>query len=279
MATQPTPDTGMELRDLFSDHQFRYRELRTHEENSQAKAFLRLARVFAESPQTLLQELVEIAIAYCGADSAGISLEDPELGRARFRWIAVAGSFGKFLNGTTPRFFSPCGTTLDRGRPQLYRVTEPYYRYLGIEAAPINDGILIPWEAGDLRGTIWAVSHGSKQTFDFSDFTTLQGLADFAAIAVRHHGQQEVLREKEKLAAFGAAAHCLAHDINNPLQALTNILYLARHSSTEGAMYLEQATGELDRLSEMVRKILARDPIVREAVPAKMPPGFEHGNN
>lgn len=187
----------------------------------------------------------------------------------------MAGSFAAFLNGTTPRFFSPCGTTLDRGRPQLYRVHEAYYRYLGIEAAEINDGMLIPWEAGDLRGTLWAVSHGSCSTFDFSDFTTLQGLADFAAIAVRHHSQQQELREREKLAAFGAAAHCLAHDINNPLQALTNILYLARHGSVDTAAHLDQAAEELDRLSEMVRKILARDPVLHQEVPPKMPSKFE----
>lgn len=275
MATQPTGDTGMELRDLLGDHEFRSRKVRRHEPNEQAKAFLRMAHVFAENPQTVLEELVHAAVTYCGADSAGISLEDPELGRARFRWIAVAGSFGKFLNGTTPRFFSPCGTTLDRGRPQLYRVKEPYYQYLGIAAQPINDGILIPWTAGELRGTLWAVSHGSRSTFDFSDFTTLQGLADFAGIAIRHHAEQQQLRESEKLAAFGAAAHCLAHDINNPLQALTNILYLARYSGSDGTTYLEQASGELDRLSEMVRKILARDPMVREDVPRKMPPSFE----
>jgi C4-dicarboxylate-specific signal transduction histidine kinase len=37
---------------------------------------------------------------------------------------------------------------------------------------------------------------------------------------------QEVLRESEKLAATGRLAATIAHEINNPLESLTNLLYL-----------------------------------------------------
>ena len=96
--------------------------------NREADAYRTLAQVFADSPDVILQKLVETATSFCGADSAGISLEQTaDSGERVFRWVAISGSFAGFLGGTTPRFFSPCGTTLDSARPQLYRVTKTYY--------------------------------------------------------------------------------------------------------------------------------------------------------
>ena len=71
-------------------------------------ALRRLTQVFAERPHDVLQELVNVAVSCCGADSAGISLAEPnEAGEQTFRWIAIAGSFKPYLGGRTPRFFSP----------------------------------------------------------------------------------------------------------------------------------------------------------------------------
>lgn len=152
--------------------------------------------------------------SFCGADSAGISLEETgDNGERRFRWVAISGSFAGFLGGTTPRFFSPCGTTLDAGRPQLYRVTKPYYEYLGIQAEPITDGILIPWETGEMRGTIWCVSQGRHEAFDMADYQLLEGLASFAAIAVRNSFQQKQLREQEGLLGAAAVAEKLRPEL------------------------------------------------------------------
>jgi signal transduction histidine kinase len=101
------------------------------------------------------------------------------------RRFSRAGTFSQYLNGTTPRFFSPCGTCLSAGRPQRYRVTKPYYDFLGVVAEPINDGLLIPWTSDESRGTIWAISHGSAETFGPDDYKLLNTLADFAGISVR----------------------------------------------------------------------------------------------
>ena len=40
---------------------------------------------------------------------------------------------------------------------------------------------------------------------------------------------EETLRETEKLAAMGRVAGIIAHEINNPLAAITNIFYLLRN--------------------------------------------------
>jgi signal transduction histidine kinase len=63
----------------------------------------------------------------------------------------------------------------------------------------------------------------------------------------------------EKLAATGKLANAIAHEINNPLEALTNLVYLAQGSDTleEVRKMLGLATNELDRISRITRQSLS----------------------
>lgn len=247
-------ETGMEMSDLRADPAFLNRTGHAHSAARNAEALRRLAHLFSNKPEGILPELVDIAVEYCGADSAGISLEVPT--EEKFRWVAVAGTFSAFLHGTTPRFFSPCGTCLDRGVPQLYRVSKPYYDYLGIEAEPITDGILIPWIAGNIRGTLWAVSHRSSEAFDNGDLELLESLADFAGIALRHQAHEAELLRKAEASAAAAMANELAHEINNPLQSLTNTIFLAAQGGEQAKHFAAQAVRDLADLSARVRELL-----------------------
>jgi len=69
---------------------------------------------------------------------------------------------------------------------------------------------------------------------------------------------QEALRRSEKLAVAGRLAASIAHEINNPLEAVTNLLYLIRHSDTltEALGYLGTAEQELSRVTEIVTQTL-----------------------
>ena len=253
-----TDESGMELRDLLEDIDFTRRKRSTRTNGERAEAMHRLAQVFAQNPDDVPQRLVDIAVEFCGADSAGISLEDTSAtGEPVFRWVAIAGSFAKYIDGVTPRFFSPCGTCLDSGRAQLYRVTKPYYDFLGVMAEPITDGILIPWVSEQVRGTIWAVAHHSYEAFDLEDYKLLRSLADFALIALRHQYQEKKLVRQAKDKASAARANELAHQINNPLQSLTNALYLAGQDGPNTQVFVKQATEELKSLSELVAKLLS----------------------
>jgi GAF domain-containing protein len=250
-------DTGMDTRDLLLDQEFLQRKRPADHVNRHFEALHRLAHVFAEEPDAILQKLVDIAVEFCGADSSGISLEEPDqAGNLRFRWIVVAGSFSPYLNGTTPRLYSPCGTCLDRKQPQHYRVTKPYYDFLGVVAEPIHDGILIPWISDTTRGTLWAVSHKSEPAFYLEDYLLLNSLADFASIAVRHKRQATALRFMDQEHASAAKANELAHQINNPLQSLTNLLYLATQNAAEAQPLARRALEEVKALSTLVKSIL-----------------------
>lgn len=193
------PDTGIDLRDLLAESAFRMRPRQPRDPNRCAVAFRQLSRLIAEDADSVIQELVNAAVNFCGADSAGISLEEPET--ETFRWVAVAGSFAPYLDGRTPRDISPCGICVDSGRPQLFRVTQPYYDLLGIAGEPVTDGILIPWASEFLRGTLWAVSHSSAEAFDFEDYVFLSTISDFASIILSQQARQRMLRDAEQARA------------------------------------------------------------------------------
>ncbi len=69
---------------------------------------------------------------------------------------------------------------------------------------------------------------------------------------------QDALLQSEKLAAVGLMASSIAHEINNPLEAVTNLLYLARSAAVSPAAqeFLETADDELKRVAAVVTKTL-----------------------
>jgi len=262
-------DTGLEILDLQDDPTFAARQLHTRDAAMQLEALERLARCFVESPETVLQELVNAAVSLCGADSAGVSIEQTDKGDEEYYyWAATAGEYTSFLGATLPRSPSACGMCIERGRPQLMRVGKPFFDLLGVVALTVTDGLLLPWQVEETRGTVWIVAHGRTEAFDGNDLRMMQSLATFAAMAVRQQRQQEKLLEQARATAAAAMANDLAHQINNPLQGLTNILYLAsegrdvqEQQGVQGAgdakALAQLASGDLNRLSLLVKKLLA----------------------
>lgn len=75
---------------------------------------------------------------------------------------------------------------------------------------------------------------------------------------LRQAQTEAALRQTEKLAVAGRLAATIAHEINNPLEAVTNLLYLLRsHVSDVGTEYLRTAESELERISTITKQTLA----------------------
>lgn len=79
-----------------------------------------------------------------------------------------------------------------------------------------------------------------------------------AAAGSDQQRQERALRRLEKLAAVGQEASTIAHEINNPLESLTNLLYLMRMSQSmdEVHHYLGMAQQELARVTEITVQTL-----------------------
>ena len=70
---------------------------------------------------------------------------------------------------------------------------------------------------------------------------------------------EEALRKTEKLAATGRLAASIAHEINNPLEAITNLLYLlSNHADLQepARSYVEMAEHEVRRIAEITQQTL-----------------------
>jgi signal transduction histidine kinase len=67
---------------------------------------------------------------------------------------------------------------------------------------------------------------------------------------------QEAIRRSEKLATAGRLAASIAHEINNPLEAVLNLLYLARHDGSHSAKYLSMAEHEVGRVAQIAQQTL-----------------------
>jgi signal transduction histidine kinase len=70
---------------------------------------------------------------------------------------------------------------------------------------------------------------------------------------------EEALRNSEKLAATGRLAATMAHEINNPLEGVTNLVFLARSDESltaETREYLRLAEEELRRIGHIANRAL-----------------------
>lgn len=91
---------------------------------------------------------------------------------------------------------------------------------------------------------------------------------------ITHHRKlQETLKMAERLAASGRLAHIIAHEINNPLEALANLLYLVDSDaslSETNRGFVQQSLTELDRISRITKQILiyhreSKQPVIAQA--------------
>jgi PAS domain S-box-containing protein len=90
----------------------------------------------------------------------------------------------------------------------------------------------------------------------------------FRDIAQRRQTEQ-TLRASERLNQAGRLSATIAHEIRNPLDTVTNLIYLLQHDSSSGTLsrqYLAMASEELSRITQITGQLLtfhreARHPI------------------
>jgi signal transduction histidine kinase len=159
-------------------------------------------------------------------------------------------SVGKHIGRPVGEIFpGAAGEAIRKGIVSVFESSEPV-RDLEVKLAPSSKPGEEPGEELTWLVNIYPVRIAS------------QAVRWVGAIIVDTTGikrSEDALRRTEKLAAVGQLSASIAHEINNPLEAITNLLYLLR--GLEGlddraVAYTDLAQHEVARMSEIVQQTL-----------------------
>ncbi len=124
------------------------------------------------------------------------------------------------------------------------------------EAVPYAAEYRIIWRDGSIR---WISSRGRLvQEHSPADHDATVRMAGVVLDITDRVLSEVALREADKLALVGRLSSSIAHEINNPLESVTNLLYLLESSNLGDLdrQYVSTAQKELARVSEITAQTL-----------------------
>ena len=141
-----------------------------------------------------------------------------------------------------------------------------------IESAIARDG---RWEGNLVQFTKEGreVVVASRQVLQLDGEGARRAILEISRDITAQLQAEEALRKSEKLAAMGRVAGIIAHEINNPLEAIRNAFYLLQdHPSLddEGRKYARIAEEELSRVAHITRQTLSFYRESKQAVPVSI---------
>jgi signal transduction histidine kinase len=169
---------------------------------------------------------------------------------------------------------SVCGRAYRTSQPELVNETETCdYFYRVPITEEIRSIIAIPVEVKDRVIAVLAATSTVAHAFSQDDLRILEAIGAQLGVAMENARLYEAEREQrklleqsqlqliqsEKLAATGQLAASLAHEINNPLQAIRTGIQLSQalaEPSSQQREYLDMADRELQRLTNLVNHTL-----------------------
>ena len=101
----------------------------------------------------------------------------------------------------------------------------------------------------------WTVNYSPVRGADGS----VQAISAASLEITQQRKAEKALIQSEKLAAVGRLASSISHEINNPLESVTNLLYiigLQRDLSPEVKQYVEMTQAEIARVSQIATQTL-----------------------
>ena len=188
-------------------------------------------------------------------------------------WIANSGGDAFWFN---QRWYDYTGTTLeDVGGAGWHKLHHPDH------LARVIKGLEHSWQTGEpwedtfpLRGHDgeyrWFLSRTVPLFDSHGNITRWFGTCTDIS---RQMAAEEALRKNERLAAMGRVAGIIAHEINNPLEAITNAFYLLEsHPSLDkdARSLARMASEELARISHITRQSLSFYRESQQAVPVSV---------
>ena len=169
---------------------------------------------------------------------------------AKMDGLAVSRYTGKTVTEVFP---GAAGQRLDYGVARVLESGEPV-RDLELGGEESARGLPARSGSATVPPRIWIVNLYPIGTED----EPIRWVGAVLVDATGRKQAEDALRKTEKLAAAGRLAASIAHEINNPLEAVTNLLYLIQQADldAESAQYVDMAQHELARVSEITQQTL-----------------------
>lgn len=199
----------------------------------------RFHRLVEATPLALLIIDMQGTISYCNQGAQrllGLSRNDPGSPHTSFAAVFSTGEFGDLTEMAQPSEY-----VARKLREKIDGREEETWETACCHA----DGTTLPVLVGA------AVLNPEVAEDDFQ-------LALFFVDLREQKRNEELLRRTEKLAAAGRLAASIAHEINNPLEAITNCMYLLEQGELDESSrsYLKMAQGELNRVTHITTQTL-----------------------
>jgi signal transduction histidine kinase/HAMP domain-containing protein len=156
--------------------------------------------------------------------------------------IPVDRHIGRYLRDMVT---SGLETQIEAGIQQVFETGEPLYEMELNGVAQDQPGI----------ERSWIISYYPV----YAEEKEVRWVGTVVIETTQRRRSEDALRKTEKLAAAGRLAASIAHEINNPLEAVTNLLYLLHNHPTldvEAKQYAEMAQSELGRVSQITQQTL-----------------------
>jgi PAS domain S-box-containing protein len=209
--------------------------------------------------------------------------------RAREEWFRVTlTSIGDAVIATDPKgmvtFLNPVAETLtgrtrDIARGKAIEEVFPIFNEVTMKTAenPVNKvlnesrvvGLANHTVLRNVNGKLIPIEDSAAPIVD--DRKQLLGVVLVFRDVTMERKSEDILRKTEKLAAAARLSATVAHEINNPLEAIFNLVYVAKTSPDASPLVVEQldmAEKELERVAHITRQTLGfyRDTSVAEQV-------------
>lgn len=231
---------------------------------------------FEADTQKLYENTLGAAVAIMRSEFGSIQILHSEHGKAdKLRLLAHRGfppEAAKFWEWVDAESKGTCGASLNSGR----RIMVPdvnecewmagtadlaMFKHSGIRSSQTTPLVSRSGKLLGMISTHWKYIHQpSERDFRMMDIVARQA-ADLIERRLAEDLQkqtEDALRRTEKFAAAGRMAATIAHEINNPLEAVMNLWYLLNQEnlSPDGRERLETMGEELERVSHITRQTL-----------------------
>lgn len=218
--------------------------------------------ILDSQPEQGYDDVTALASYICGTPFSTITLVDRDR-----QWFKSELGFGTNETGRADGF---CACALLDPEPLIVPDTLDDARFadnpfvLGGPRIRFYAGAPLIAPNGHILGTV-CVFDTKPRELSVAQIKALQALSrqvmslfEARLQLIENERAASALIQTEKLAAVGRLASSMAHGINNPLEAVTNLLYLSRQEIENGQIrdWLDQADQELRRVSAIANQTL-----------------------